>query len=555
MNKWIFGAALLLLTACTQDEMPDNGNTLPEGKYPLEIASVTMDVTHSQQPWNAPQTRVSESENRNSSVWQNGDKIKVQIADGTPGTYTYQDGSLTVADGDVPAYWASKNDTQPIRSWYTSSGSETVSLENQTNSLAYVLTANTTANFNQSVSLAFAHALAKVRVVLTGEKKDGVTDVKINTFTSCTLHADGTLTAGDTKGYIPMERTTYNGETCWEANVVPVPEDGTTDYKITHVKINDKEIIPLNTPLAPLAAKVNTIELKVNKKVVQGGQTITEPGDYLMTGEYTQAVTVNGENINLILEGVTATGESAVKIESGTATLLVKGTNNTFSCSKGPVELKDDANVLIKGSTDNPADSKLTVSTTSSYFVCIGSGNSKHCGNISIANVTLDAQIKASRDGDFGTVAIGAGLYGSCGDIYIDNSVVCAKGYMGSAAIGLSYSWGSESVSCGDIDIRNSLIYATTEQYQAGKYVACIGFSANMVKPATMGKVTVTTDESVEAFFGPDRFKAINTNGEVVTTGFHKVGKSISASQERQSWGGLYFNGQELASADSNGYQ
>lgn len=34
----------LLLAACTQYEMPGDGNTLPEGVYPLEIASVAMDV-------------------------------------------------------------------------------------------------------------------------------------------------------------------------------------------------------------------------------------------------------------------------------------------------------------------------------------------------------------------------------------------------------------------------------------------------------------------------------------------------------------------------------
>lgn len=47
-----FMATALLLTACSQDEMTD-GNTLPEGKYPLQIASVTMNVESSEQPWGA----------------------------------------------------------------------------------------------------------------------------------------------------------------------------------------------------------------------------------------------------------------------------------------------------------------------------------------------------------------------------------------------------------------------------------------------------------------------------------------------------------------------
>lgn len=51
VQKVIFGAAaLLLLAACTQDELAGDGTQLPEGKYPLEIASVTMSVEESKQP-------------------------------------------------------------------------------------------------------------------------------------------------------------------------------------------------------------------------------------------------------------------------------------------------------------------------------------------------------------------------------------------------------------------------------------------------------------------------------------------------------------------------
>ena len=43
-------AAVFALTSCTQDELADN-NTLPEGLYPLEIASATLTVESSKQPW------------------------------------------------------------------------------------------------------------------------------------------------------------------------------------------------------------------------------------------------------------------------------------------------------------------------------------------------------------------------------------------------------------------------------------------------------------------------------------------------------------------------
>ena len=80
-------AALLLATAaCTMDELAD-GNRLPKGQNPLEIASITISVEGGEaQPWSAPQTRVSEIADGTGSVFA------VQI-DGEEegGTYTVQD--------------------------------------------------------------------------------------------------------------------------------------------------------------------------------------------------------------------------------------------------------------------------------------------------------------------------------------------------------------------------------------------------------------------------------------------------------------------------------
>ena len=259
---WALLLATGLLAACSQDELAEQAGILPEGKYPLQIGSVSITADVDQQPWSAsaPQTRVSENPDGNSSSWENGDKIKVQIGNGTPGTYTYQDGSLTIAEGDAPAYWASRADNQSILAWHTSSGSKTVELDNQTETLAYLLTAQATANFNESVSLNFGHALAKVRVKLQGDQADEVTDVKIKTYTSCTLGADGTLTEDDMEDFIPMVETTYNGAKCWEANVVP-------EHGITMVKVNNDKEVLLGTPLTPLEAKVNTITLKAGDPI------------------------------------------------------------------------------------------------------------------------------------------------------------------------------------------------------------------------------------------------------------------------------------------------
>lgn len=176
------------------DELADDGNTLPEGKYPLGIASVTMDVTHSEQPWSAdvPQTRVSENTDRNSSVWDGGESIGVRIANGTEtAVYILQSNKITLQPANKPLYW--KNTTSSkVCAWFPADGE--VDLSKQTSELAYALFAETTdaVDYNTTnINLPFEHKFAKVRVVLAGEKKGDVTDVKIKTFTSCTLKTDG----------------------------------------------------------------------------------------------------------------------------------------------------------------------------------------------------------------------------------------------------------------------------------------------------------------------------------------------------------------------------
>ena len=91
-------AALLLATAaCTKDELAD-GDLLPEGQYPLEIARITLSVEGGEaQPWGAPATRVSEKEDGNSSKFDAGDRFAVQIDDEDKvGTYTVREDRKSV---------------------------------------------------------------------------------------------------------------------------------------------------------------------------------------------------------------------------------------------------------------------------------------------------------------------------------------------------------------------------------------------------------------------------------------------------------------------------
>ena len=66
--------AAILLAACSQDELAEQGNTLPDGEYPLQIGSVSITAEASEEPWSAeePQTRVTEDNTDGKAACGNG---------------------------------------------------------------------------------------------------------------------------------------------------------------------------------------------------------------------------------------------------------------------------------------------------------------------------------------------------------------------------------------------------------------------------------------------------------------------------------------------------
>ena len=179
-----FSALLLLLAACTQDELTDD-TRLPEGQYPLQIAAVTLSVEGGEaQPWGAPQTRVSENGDGTGSVWDwNGtEMIGVQLG-GETTTYTLNaDKTLST---DAPLYWQNTQ-TATVTAWYPATDG-TLNLGDQSQNLAYLLSGTGTGNYQNPVELTFTHQLAKVRVTPSNDiADDEVTSLQIYTYTQCT---------------------------------------------------------------------------------------------------------------------------------------------------------------------------------------------------------------------------------------------------------------------------------------------------------------------------------------------------------------------------------
>ena len=224
--------ALLLLAACSQDELDGQGTALPDGEYPLQIGSVTLSAEVSGQPW----TRVAENENGTGSVWEwNGSEmIGVRLGNETA-TYTLNvDQNLTA---DRQLYWTS---TAPVAvaAWYPTY--ETVDLSDQSNGLVYVLKATAeNATYNNKITLGFKHQLAKVRVVLSGTQASLAQSVEVHGHTTCTNNEGAPFTDNAQQGWLKMKHTTYtDGIECWEANVVP----GTID-KNSFLRLNGHAVV------------------------------------------------------------------------------------------------------------------------------------------------------------------------------------------------------------------------------------------------------------------------------------------------------------------------
>lgn len=561
---YCLSVSTFLLASCANEQATDTGMTgtpLPEGMYPLSLTATQCE------PVASPQTRVSDYEEGGShkSKWTDSDQIKVKVSGGGNDMETTctldQNGNISYYNPQL--YWKTAQSSK-INAWYSNitgqnTTSSTVSLADQSRSLAYVLKADEVdANYQSgNISLNFKHQLAKVRVKLEKGTYDGNlsnASVKMKgCYTSCTV-SNGEVTASGATGDITMYKASYGSGTYYEVNAVPGTALKDNSFEIS---VDGKTTIAsLMSEITLTAGIVHTITLTMDKKgptVITGGE-ITQPGDYIVTGEISNKVTLKGDNITLTLQNVKSS--EGIEIESGTPTIKIKEDNNSLTAG---ICIAPNANVVIQG--DGSSSSKLTIRAGT---VGIGvNGDERRCGDITIKDVTVDVAVDPSSK----AAAIGGGAFGSggagfgsgCGNILIQNSIVYAKGGEGAAAIGFAYI--IDGYEIGTITINESKIYVFTvyDSYR-NCYAACIGFGCYANNSAgkgsqKLGLVTITTSESKEVFFGTDRFKAIDGNGNEVTTGFYKVGKSTYLdAQSWQSWSGLIFNGEELASGGSNGY-
>ena len=357
-------AIFFAATACTQDELTDD-TRLPEGQYPLQIAAVTLSVEGGEaQPWGAPQTRVSETEDGMGSKWDGDEEIGVQI-EGSTETATYIVQANGTVSSDAPLYWSDRDD-HTVNAWYSTTDG-TIDLSDQTDGLAYLLHGTGRGNYEKPVELIFTHSLAKVRVTPSKDIGDGeITSLKLYTYTQCT-HNQGNDVQGAQEGWINMKKCEYtnNGTiiTCWEANVVP-------GYQITKLIANDDDKErELSAPINPVAGRFYNITLNKDK-----GYTVSEDGKtytvYTADGllAWNDAAQIDLTlNCNLTAD-INLTGKEWTPI----------GTNINNSSYKGTF---DGGNHTISGLTMMGSDEYAGL------FGCIGDGGTVK--NVKLENVQI----------------------------------------------------------------------------------------------------------------------------------------------------------------------
>ena len=449
-NLFVGLVAALLLSSCSQEELGEQGMALPEGEYPLQIGSVTLTAEVSEQPW----TRVVESTDGMSSVWEGDEQIGVQIGSGQPGIYTVQDDGSVVAIN--PVYWTSTAPTY-VTAWYPTN--ETVDLSNQSNGLAYVLNATQDyVTYEQSVTLNFTHKLAKVRVVLNGTQAGQVETVKIYGITACN-HRRGSLdyNASNT-GWLKMKKQTYGNTECWEANVVP-------GEVISQIKVNDTETT-LTKPLTPKVAALNTITINVEQAPTEidldtyEGTTLTVSGKTILKGNGQQKnlqITV-APDTELTLQDVNLSyNEGPTIICQGNAHITLCGNNQLSPTSKGADEYYRDlgSGIEVRSSgtltIESEPNATLTITrrrTDTAIFLLYGAGIGLYenanlvikGGTITVTGGSRTAEGGANIGGfvsqNAGTITleggtftlqdqcmlsslVGAGTYGTCGTVTI----------------------------------------------------------------------------------------------------------------------------------------
>lgn len=305
MNKmkhvFSFLAVAALLSACTQDELTDNGQDtpLPEGKYPLTLTTASL-------AGNTPASRSTVD-----GSW-NGEKVYVQVVDKyeseEPQWYNSKTMTCTVASGGGmtkdsgnSVYWQTPGENKAIRAWCVPGvtqydidlpSSHTVKTDQSgvgyaQSDFLYAKQKSSFAEGKDGVGLQFYHQVAKVKVnIVRGE--DTPADFVVTGLTIGGVTINGNF-------YAPQFDSAYN-HGLWSS----ISDNNTiTPRKATDVSINNllaayeaiviPQVVTNGTKLFSIKARGYS-----NFVYTTTENNVWEPGK-----EYTYNITVKAEGLSV----------------------------------------------------------------------------------------------------------------------------------------------------------------------------------------------------------------------------------------------------------------
>ena len=496
---------LLLLAACTHDDAPASpaGIPLPPDTYPLQIASVTISAD------GQPQTRLTDE--GNSTKWQNNDQIMVSLGD-KQSVYTYTDGEW---HSDNPLCWESTA-SQEVNAWYPVT--DEIDFTHQDKGLTYLLKAepvNATYNQPTPINLTFTHQLAKVRVLLEGEKAQDVEKVYVRSYPKSANKQGELGSLEGTAEYVPMYKTTYEGKVCWEATLRDGHLEADNTFEVANAEGKRMRVMLAQKDMRIDAGQVYTINISVNPVIPENATDITnvtgdinDKGDYVVRNNYDKTINITGGSPTIYLDGATvsvASGNAINITNNATPTIYVVGENNAITSSNSAgIYVAENATVTITGSNRSDV---LTVtgnegsSGIGGYVIDDSNFQSANSGNINIKNVTLYAY--SSSLSDMGTVSPGIGQ-----SITIDNAAVyaygCGSSSMSAPAIGNGIDWIENTASAiPTVTIsNNSEVHAHRGESDGRSFADYIGRAGVLASPYSDVKASVDATSVVYKYTG-----------------------------------------------------
>lgn len=175
----------------------------------------------------------------------------------------------------------------------------------------------------------------------------------------------------------------------------PAPLRLRTDDRRGNDTDNKGAGITLTSAVDLVAGSVHEITLTVAKAPLTPAEpiTISDSGDYTITGSGGRTITITSGSPKVTLKGVTSTALTAIEIKNDASpTILLKGTN-TFNAPNGEASViwlnGENANVIIDGSNNTGS---LVIKKSGGTVVTgaiIGGGFNLSAGNITIQNAVL----------------------------------------------------------------------------------------------------------------------------------------------------------------------